>query len=331
MDISVVIATIGREKDLIKALRSIEANSVKPFEILVIDQGDVKAKTLENFNLNLILIKINKKSSAQARNVGIELAKGDVITFLDDDVILDKNYFKEVSKSFENNKQLKIVQGKIANLKDGKLLNLFWGIFLGPGSLKRSSYVRIYNFEPIFYKSDLNSEQFCMWASGSNMNVKRDVFSYEKFDPQLIRYSSGEDLDFSFRVYERFGVESILFQPSAQLLHNVAPSGRLARFDLMLMRRVHKLYFVYKNNKNIKEHKSIVYLLKQFWYLLGCIIINIYQLFKGNYRPLFYFFAIEYQVFLHRKDVRNLNIEWMNVKLFNEKSVPRAKIIKKSI
>lgn len=329
MDISVVIATIGREKDLVKALRSIEANSIIPFEVLIIDQGDIQPKILENFNLNLILIKINKKSSAQARNIGIELAKGDVITFLDDDVILNKNYFKEVLKSFENNKQVKIVQGKITNLKDGKLLNLFWGMFLGPGSLKRSSYVRIYNFEPIFYKSDLNSEQFCMWASGSNMNVKREVFNYERFDSQLVKYSAGEDLDFSFRAYKRFGAKSILFQPKAQLLHNVAPGGRLARFDLMLMRRVHKIYFVYKNNKDIKKDKSIVYLLKQFWYLLGCMIINIYQLCKGNYRPLFYFFAIEYQVFLHRKDIRNLNIEWMNIKLFKEKSVPKAKIIKK--
>jgi len=59
------------------------------------------------------------------------------------------------------------------------------------------------------------------------------------------------------------------------------------------------------------------------------MIINIYQLCKGNYKALFYFFAIEYQVFLHREDIRNLNIEWMNVKLFNEKSVPRARIIKK--
>ncbi len=43
--------------------------------------------------------------------------------------IYSKKYFKEILESFENNKQVKIVQGKITNLKDGKLLNLFWGIF----------------------------------------------------------------------------------------------------------------------------------------------------------------------------------------------------------
>lgn len=327
MNISVIIPTVGRELDLIKAIQSIERNSIKPFEILIIDQGDIKQGRFKNFSLNLKLIKINKKSSTQARNIGIELAKGDIISFLDDDIVLKKNYFEEVLESFIKYEKVKIVQGKIINYQSNKKIDFFWGLFLGPGSIKKTNYVRKHNFENIFYGSDSDSGEYCMWASGSNMNVRKEVFNYEKFDSKLIRYSSGEDVDFSFRVYKRFGINSILFQPKAQLVHKVIPSGRLTKYDFMLTRRVHKIYFVCKNNKNIKKVKTIENIFKQFWYLLGCMIINIYQLFKGNYKPLFYFFAIEYQIFLHRKDIRKLNIEWMNIKLFNEKSTPKAKIV----
>jgi len=327
MNISVIIPTVGRESDLIEVIQSIEENVIKPFEILIIDQGDIKQKKLINFNLNLKLIKINKKSIAQARNIGIELAKGDIVSFLDDDVILKKNYFKEILESFKKYKKVMIVQGKIINYQNKRKNDIFWGLFLGPGSVKKSNYIRLTNFENISYKSHTDSEQYCMWASGGNMNVRKKVFNYEKFDSKLIRYSSGEDVDFSYRVYKRFGINSILFQPKARLVHKTTPSGRLARYNFMFMRRVHKIYFTYKHNNNIKKVKTIEYFLKQFWYLLGCIIINIYQLFRGNYKPLFYFFSIEYQIFLHRKDIKRLNIEWMNIKLFNEKSTPKAKIV----
>ena len=57
MNISVIIPTVGRELDLIKAIQSIERNSIKPFEILIIDQGDIKQGRFKNFSLNLKLIK----------------------------------------------------------------------------------------------------------------------------------------------------------------------------------------------------------------------------------------------------------------------------------
>lgn len=326
MDISVVIATIGRDRDLIKALRSIEVNSIKPFEVLIIDQGDIQPRIFENINLNLILIKINKKSSAQARNIGIELAKGDVVTFLDDDIILDGNYFKEVLDSFKKYNKIKIVQGKITNLRGKKILNIFWEIFLGSGSIRRNNFIRLYNFENISYNINSNYEEYCMWVGGCDINVKKDVFDYEKFDSQLIRYSSGEDLDFSYRVFKRFGEKSILFQPKAELVHNVSPNGRLARYDLMLMRRIHKIYFVYKN---YRKEKNIIRIIKCMWYIFGCLIFNILKIFKGNYKSIFYFFTVEYQAMVHRQDIKNLNIEWMNIKLFNEKSVPEAKIVEK--
>lgn len=326
MNISVIIPTIGRETDLIKALQSIGANTVRPFEIIIIDQGSLNPRVLKNFNLNLDLVKINKKSLTQARNIGIELAQGDIITFLDDDVILDKDYFKVILESFAKYKQVKIVQGKIVNFQNSKIRDFFWGIFLGPGDLRKSNFVRSCNFENGIYKSNANSEAFCMWASGCNMNVRRDVFEYEKFDPQMLRYSCSEDVDFSFRVYKRFGSNSILFQPKAKLIHNVTPSGRVSNYAFVLSHRTHRLYLLYKN---IGKEENAKQILRRTWHDFGWLLFYLFKIFTGDYKSFFYYFAVLYQTWRHRREIKALNIEWMNSKLFQEKSIPRAKIMER--
>jgi glucosyl-dolichyl phosphate glucuronosyltransferase len=325
LSISIIIPTIGeaRKNELIKTLRSIEENTIKPLEVFLISQGDIDPEALKIFDLNLTLVKIDKKSLTQARNIGIELTKGDIISFLDDDVVLDRNYFEEILKSFDNHKDVKIIQGKITNFQSSKMRSFFWGLFLGPYSLKKSNYIRLFNFENITYKSYSNSEEFCMWAGGANMNIKREVFNYEKFDPQLIRYSCGEDVDFSFRVYKRYGVNSILFQPRAKLIHNASPSGRISNYALILTRRTHKLYFYCKD---IGKEKNIGQTMAQIWHDFGRILFYLFKIIKGDYKSGFYYFTALCQTWKHRQDIKNLNIEWMNKELFNEQSVPVAKI-----
>jgi len=325
MNISIIIPTIGRKRDLIKTLLSVEANNTKPIEVLIIDQGNIKPKMLKNFNLNLTLIKINKKSLTQAENIGVDLAVGDIISILDDDIILDKNYFKTILESFTKYDKVKIVQGKIVNYQSNKIMDFFYGLFLGPGSLKKSNYVRQFNFESMAYKSYSNTEEFCMWASGCNMNIKKDVFKYEKFDPQMLRPPTDEDVDFSFRVYKRFGPNSILLQPKAKLIHNTAPTGRLSNYNRILIKKIHKIYLSYKNGRR----RGLKEFLKEVWYNFGCLSFYALRMCRGDYKSFFYFLAVQYQILLHRRDIKNLDIEWMNLKLFNEKSTPVAKIVKK--
>lgn len=331
-DISIIIPTVGaaRRKDLIKVLQSIEANTVQPLEVLIINQGKLDVKDLENFNLNLTLVNIDKKSLTQAENIGVDLARGEIVSILDDDVILDDNYYKEVLESFTKYGQIKIVQGKITNFKTYKIREFFWGLFEGPGSLKKSNYVRPFNFEGIFYKSYSNSEEFCMWASGCNMNVIKDVFVNEKFDSQQLRYSLGEDLDFSFRIYKRYGFNSILFQPRAKLVHNASLRGRLSKYEEVLARIATQIYFNYKH-KNIAKRESVVRICRRLWHDFGLFLFYVFRIFKGDYKSWFYFFIAQYQAWTHRREMKNLDIEWMNLKLFKEKSTPTAIILEKMV
>lgn len=94
--VSVVIATYRREDALRNALQSLTTQSYKNFEVVLVDDNsnlNWNARVLEivndfskRLNINYITNERNIGSAA-TRNRGIEAAKGDYITFLDDDDI----------------------------------------------------------------------------------------------------------------------------------------------------------------------------------------------------------------------------------------------------
>lgn len=106
-----VICTYGRPEDLSKLLNSLLRQVVKPLEVIVVDDKtptDVIKVVCEEYtakcqrvNINLIYIRNpRKRALTVARNVGTEKAKGDVILFLDSDMILYPDFIEKNSGCF---------------------------------------------------------------------------------------------------------------------------------------------------------------------------------------------------------------------------------------
>ncbi|MEM1585977.1 MAG: glycosyltransferase family A protein, partial [Candidatus Bathyarchaeia archaeon] len=72
-------------------------------------------------------------SSATARNIGARVAKGDIVLFLDSDVILLEDYIENILEVFENHPHVLGVQGFEIRKKKGSLNSLLiflWHQFL---------------------------------------------------------------------------------------------------------------------------------------------------------------------------------------------------------
>lgn len=116
LKISVIIPSRNRVSCLKQLLENINRQTRVPDEVIVIGHvEDLKTRkfllTLDNkFKFNLKFDFINGGTS-KARNRGISLSEGDILVFLDDDVILEKNYIKNVYKIFNNNINIKIITG----------------------------------------------------------------------------------------------------------------------------------------------------------------------------------------------------------------------------
>ncbi len=87
--VSVLIPTLQRYSYLRTILRQFKEQTIKPFEIIVIDQTPMSQRDVElrkEFeDLPLKLIYLEKPGQCSARNAGLKMAEGDFILFLDDD------------------------------------------------------------------------------------------------------------------------------------------------------------------------------------------------------------------------------------------------------
>ena len=91
--ISLIIPVFNTEKFLKKALESVEKQTFKYFETIIVNDGstDKSAEIIENFakkNKNVTVINQSNQGLSAARNTGIKNARGEYIAFLDSDDFL---------------------------------------------------------------------------------------------------------------------------------------------------------------------------------------------------------------------------------------------------
>jgi glycosyltransferase involved in cell wall biosynthesis len=100
---SIIITTYNRENLLPYAIESLEKQTYRNFETIVInDHGKSVEKIIENFNLPIKFLRLEKNSGlSAARNAGLSLAKGEYITYLDDDDLILPQHLEVLSSEIE--------------------------------------------------------------------------------------------------------------------------------------------------------------------------------------------------------------------------------------
>lgn len=106
MNISVCITVLNEEESIGRLLDSLLFQSRKPGEIVIIDGGS-KDKTVEIIRHyqkkdGRIRLLIEKSSRSKSRNLGVELAKGDIIAMTDAGCVASRDWLKNLTDPFEN-------------------------------------------------------------------------------------------------------------------------------------------------------------------------------------------------------------------------------------
>ena len=229
-NISLIIPTFERAQSLTELFESVAVQTVKPIEIIVVD--DTPTTEIEGLceewrhHFSKLEIKLRyfrnpyDRSAAIARNVGAQRAKGYIFIYLDSDVILYPKYFEKIVEVFNKYPDAMGVQGWIVN--SGKF-NYLYQIFAKIFSLYHYSTnsCKLWE-EPKFLTRIVPSE----WLSSSSMAVKRRIYELGfRFDENLKHYSFLEDVLFSHLIYRKFS-GGLYITPYAKCVHNLSQEGR---------------------------------------------------------------------------------------------------------
>jgi len=255
MEVSIIIPTYNRYDDLSIALGSIFHQTKCPKEVLIIDDSqnesisDLISRVSSQFVTSGIDLKYfrnpHQKGSGIARNYGMSLANEEIILFLDDDVILDKEYIAEIIKVYEQSPGVIGVQGYITNLKRISKFRFFYNkVFYLYNQEKNSCRVLIST--NIVYPSAVDDVIECEWLSGCNQSYRKNKMANFKFDENFRRYSLKEDVDLSYRIFKK-NPGSLIMTPNAKLIHKATDVARMPEKTVRCMEYVHSFYLFSKN------------------------------------------------------------------------------------
>ena len=324
MEVSVIIPTYNRTEELKEALESIIEQTMLPKEVLIVDDSEhdeiqnlVKQKKNE-FEFKGITLKYirneKERSLTIARNIGIEHSAGDIILFLDDDVILEKEYIEEILRVYEEKPNALGVQGYITNMfsRDTipKMRYIMGRIFFL--WYPENDKCRVQPAAPT-YPSSLERTIECQWLVGANQSYRREIFKEFRFDENLKRYSYKEDLDFSYRVYKRYP-DTLYITPHAKLIHRGSIAARLPKKRATLMQIIYSYYFFYKNIDQSLKNKLIF-----LWSMIGELFIQTLILIIKPSKP--HLLRVKYLIesyimtLKHIKEIKKGNLEFFNKSL----------------
>jgi glycosyltransferase involved in cell wall biosynthesis len=226
LPVSVIIATRNRAQPLANCLRTLDEQTMLPDEVLIIDASDdgQTREVVETHSTTgpyrLCYHKAEQRSSAFQRNQGASVAKGELFLFLDDDVLLEPDFLKELITVFTDDKDCSVggVSGTVTNetyIQPSLLNGLLLRVCLGP--VKGGYAGRVVGPAANFMPSDGDPPVKPVdWLLSACAAYRRDVFMAYRFGTTFTGYSLAEDVELSTRVGKK---HRLLNTTRARLYH----------------------------------------------------------------------------------------------------------------
>lgn len=114
MKFSIIIPVYNVEKYLKKCLTSIVQQNFNDYELILVDDGstDMSGKICDEFEEkynNIIVMHISNSGVSNARNKGLEIARGEYIWFVDSDDYVEPEALKILSEQLEMNPKIELL------------------------------------------------------------------------------------------------------------------------------------------------------------------------------------------------------------------------------
>jgi len=206
MKYSIIVPVYNRPDEVDELLESLSNQTLKDFEVIIVEDGSVKTcKDVCDKYANILALHYYAKENSgpgQSRNYGAERANGEWLLILDSDVVLPEGYLEAIDKTLSSSMDEIVAFGGPDAAHDSftpvqKAISYSMTSFFTTGGI-RGGKAKLDKFYPRSF----------------NMGIRRDVYQ------QLGGFTKmrfGEDIDFSYRIVEA-GYSPRLF-PEAWVWH----------------------------------------------------------------------------------------------------------------
>jgi len=254
--VSVVLPTMNRAEDLAAFLPSLRAQTRRPDELVVVDAGEpVQAlleQGLEGSGIRLVYLRSEPGTSLQ-RNLGIERASGEVLFFLDDDMVLRPDYVERSLACFDLPMDPPVggVMGSQVNIPpDGPAKRAIYGLF-GISHTAPGDVPRLYVHGGMRFLAEPSRTVPIPAAATGRVAYLRACFETERFAEFLPGYTFAEDVELAFRIARRW---SLVHCPEARLEHHHSPAGRVGYGDRISRVMYARWYFFARHRPRDPRH-----------------------------------------------------------------------------
>ena len=207
--VSIVIITWNRKDDVLESVQSIYEQNYQNVEIVVVDNGstDGTAAALAQTFPGVKIVALNRNTGvSEGRNLGVAVATGEIIFFLDSDASLGHDTLSNIVRKFQYDPTIGVITCKILNPYTQQLDPNTW-IFTQKDKASQDL--------------EFSSYSFCEAGAA----VRKKVFDQAGlFWESLFFGREGDEL--SLRIWNA-GFK-ILYWPEAVVYHRVSPHKRVA-------------------------------------------------------------------------------------------------------
>lgn len=245
--ISILIITKNRAQKLSKCLESLSFQTIKPFEVIIVDNASVdQTRAICSHYQNELNIKYyyeKRIGMPYARNLSLEEAKGQIFAFIDDDCVADKKWLETIINHFIKNPKSDGVIGYSDVLHKKNFASIIEQIF--------------YERKLVYYIGNLhlNSRVSC----GDVVDFKNAAFKksfIKKFRFKIIM-PFGEDIELGYRLCSKS--RELYYDPKVIVTHeNSLTFSRLFKKNFKVGYSMQLLRTKYGINTNVSVNEGFV-------------------------------------------------------------------------
>jgi glucosyl-dolichyl phosphate glucuronosyltransferase len=330
MELSIIIPTI-RIANIGPSIRSIciKDNLKFNFEILIINNSqNLEEKfdllnELKNFNIRYFHVK--NQGSTEARHIGYVYSKSQILSFIDDDIIVSDSWLETIINTFKEKKEVSLIGGPSTPMTNSTNDILFLDS-LKKNTIYDCGYINVWHSLIDLKKDiyDVNPD----YVFSQNFSVRKNVFrECNYFNPDRYQDKNFElygDGEFGFtQVFKKKNFLAYYLQKA--LVYHVIDRSRISKEYLMERSKIEGIVISFSDIRNNRK----VNLFKLYSYIVIFHMAKIFFKFFDNkikYFNKFYF--IKYYIWHQKKVLKNKNLlDWINKKsyMIEEKDI----IIKK--